>query len=133
VIWDTIIPSAALSNPNPFNTGRTPRHRGTHTPSDRKNPERLGVVRVKDQKPKYQIADVSGKIAERGNVTLEVGWNVQPWVGPLTWTQWTPWGRWKGLMGGRSEVFDFPPLKAKKVESVGRGGTPKAAGASPIV
>ncbi|KAI9880927.1 MAG: hypothetical protein M1830_009995 [Pleopsidium flavum] len=136
IIWDTIIPSTALSNPNPFNTGNKAPRRDIHqkpSPNKKKVSEQLGVVRVKNQKPKYQIADVSGKIAERGNVTLMVGWNVQPWVGALTWTQWTPWGRWKGVMGGRSEVFDFPPLKGKKVENVVSGGIPKAAEASPIV
>ena len=73
-------------------------------------------------------------------MTLEVGWNVQPWVGGLTWTRGTTawWGRWKGLEGGRSAGFEFPALKGGKkkvVESVvgESGGVPKAAGASPIV
>ncbi len=72
-------------------------------------------------------------------MTLEVGWNVQPWVGALTWTRrrpfWLNGGRWKGLSGGRSEAFGFPALKGKRKETVasGEGGVPKAAEASPVV
>lgn len=79
-------------------------------------------------------------------MTLEVGWNVQPWVGALTWTQWANPGlgrwRWKALVGGRSLGFEFPALKGgtkKKVEAEGvvggsgSRGTPKAGEASPIV
>ena len=44
------------------------------------------------------------------------------------------WGRWKGMQGGRSEAFVFPPLKGKKVETtVGSRETPRAAEASPVV
>jgi len=92
------------------------------------------VINLRNEKPKYQITDVSGKLAERGNVTLEVGWNVQPWVGALTWTmpEGRAWGRWEGVKGGRSGAFDLPALKGKKVESVARE-SPQAAEASPIV
>jgi signal peptidase complex subunit 3 len=47
-------------------------------------------------------------------VRLELGWNVQPWVGALLWTNWADVGMWKGLDGGRSEAFDFPAIGAKK-------------------
>lgn len=92
------------------------------------------MISLRNEKPKYQITDISGKLAERGNVTLEVGWNVQPWVGALTWTmpEGRAWGRWEGVKGGRSEAFDLPALKGRKVESVARE-SPKAAEASPIV
>ena len=95
-----------------------------------------GVLNLKNVKPKYQITDISGKLAERGNVTLEVGWNVQPWIGALTWTvpQGKGWGRWKGVKGGRSEAFVFPALPGKKVETtLGQKETPKPAEASPVV
>lgn len=49
-------------------------------------------------------------------MVLELGWNVQPWVGALTWVNWEKFGAWKGLQGGRSERFEFPEVggKAKK-------------------
>ena len=91
---------------------------------------------MKNVKPKYQITDISGKLAERGNVTLEVGWNVQPWVGAMLWDSGPkfPGGIWKDIDGGRSETFDFPALKGKKVQTtVGHGEVPKAGGAKPVV
>lgn len=97
-----------------------------------------GIVRLKNSKPKYQITDISGILSERSNVTLEVGWNVQPWVGALTWTfgEGRHFGRWKGVKGGKSKSFDMPALKGKSASSetvVASGGTPKAAEASAIV
>ena len=96
------------------------------------------MIRLKNSKPKYQITDISGILSERTNVTLEVGWNVQPWVGALTWTfgEGQDFGRWKGVKGGKSKNFDMPPLKGKAANSatvVGSGATPKAAEASPVV
>ncbi|EMF11629.1 signal peptidase 22 kDa subunit [Sphaerulina musiva SO2202] len=70
-----------------------------------------GILRLQDQKPKYQITDVSGKMAERPFATLTLHWNVQPWVGLLTWTNFQTYGRWQGLQGGISEVFSFPAVK----------------------
>ncbi|KAI9828436.1 MAG: hypothetical protein M1832_002864 [Thelocarpon impressellum] len=101
VIWDQIIPAAAESNPN-LADGATARK------------ETRGIVRLRDQKAKYQIADPSGKLAERKNVTLSLGWNVQPWVGALLWDRTGRLGRWEALEGGRSEAFALPPLKTKK-------------------
>jgi hypothetical protein len=74
-----------------------------------------GILHIKNSKPKYQITDISGKLASRENVTLEVGWNVQPWVGALTWTldEGRSFGRWKGIEGGRSSAFNMPALKGK--------------------
>ena len=72
---------------------------------------RPGIVKLNTQRPKYQITDVTGKIAERENATLTLHWNVQPWVGALTWTNTRNIGRWAGLKGGQSEQFAFPPLK----------------------
>lgn len=96
-----------------------------------------GIVRLKNSKPKYQITDISGKLASQNNVTLELGWNVQPWVGALTWTtqEGQGFGRWKGVQGGRSKAFDLPALKSKNVgsEQVVEKGIPKPAEASPFV
>lgn len=97
-----------------------------------------GIIHLKNSKPKYQITDISGILSERSNVTLEVGWNVQPWVGALTWTfgEGRRFGRWKGVEGGKSKNFDMPTLKGKSASSetvVAPGGIPKAAEASAVV
>ncbi len=97
-----------------------------------------GVIHLKASKPKYQITDISGILSERNNVTLEVGWNVQPWVGALTWTfgEGQQFGRWRGIRGGKSKSFAMPLLKGKTASSaivVGSGGTPEAAQASAFV
>ena len=97
-----------------------------------------GIIRLKNGKPKYQITDITGIISDRHNVTLEIGWNVQPWVGALTWTQkdGQNFGRWKGVKGGRSESFDLPGLKGKRPPAetvISAGGTPEAAEASGII
>ncbi|KAL9004477.1 MAG: hypothetical protein Q9188_002707 [Gyalolechia gomerana] len=146
VIWDTIINSESQKHPStPFTL-----YSSLTTPS--KPPPKVrraskakqeielapGLIRLKNSKPKYQITDSSGQLAATSNVTLEMGWNVQPWVGALTWTmgEGSSWGRWKGLKGGRSKTFDMPPLKVKGVdqEAVKGSGKPeKAAEASPIV
>ena len=83
-------------------------------------------MRLSNQKPKYQITDVSGKIAGRENATLSLHWNVQPWVGALVWKNERTWGRWQGLQGGEDK-FAFPELKgsegAKKEDlKVEKGG-----------
>jgi len=73
------------------------------------------VLRLRGQKAKYQISDITGRLAERGNVTLSVGWNVQPWVGALMWAPNGPVPRTEGTIVS-SDAFDFPALKGKKVE-----------------
>jgi signal peptidase complex subunit 3 len=73
-----------------------------------------GELHLANQRPKYQITDITGKLQNRTDVILELGWNVQPWVGALTWTNWQKVGAWKGLEGGRSEAFEFPAIGAKK-------------------
>lgn len=73
-------------------------------------------MKLSNQKPKYQITDISGKIAERENATLNLHWNVQPWVGAMVWTNKADIGRWAGLGGGISEGFEFPALKGSPVK-----------------
>lgn len=101
-----------------------------------------GLLRLEGQRPKYQITDPSGRLAERSNVTLELNWNIQPWVGALTWfsagsesamvnggangrtpKNWErsilgllPYiGTWSRLQAGgaRTADFDLPGLKDK--------------------
>lgn len=135
IIWDSIIPAA----PSPYSwdavkekvtaflpaflptpvTGTAPAKRGKkNTPKKAKATSTSpGVLRLRGQKSKYQISDITGRLAERQNVTLSVGWNVQPWVGALRWSPWT--GATPRTSGTvlRSEMFDFPALKEKKPES----------------
>ncbi|KAF2826754.1 signal peptidase 22 kDa subunit [Ophiobolus disseminans] len=73
-----------------------------------------GELHLNNQRPKYQITDITGKLQNKNNVTLEIGWNIQPWVGALTWTNWQKLGAWEALKGGRSEAFEFPEIGAKK-------------------
>lgn len=42
-------------------------------------------------------------------------YNVQPWVGALTWTPEIRFFRWEKVKGGISKVFALPALKEKKV------------------
>ncbi|KAL8702007.1 MAG: hypothetical protein Q9201_004614 [Fulgogasparrea decipioides] len=147
VIWDAIINSEAQKNPStPFvvysnyvsPSKRSPKARRPSKSKQQDVELAPGSIRLKNSKPKYQITDISGQLHGTSNVTLEVGWNVQPWVGALTWTmgEGNNWGRWRGLKGGRSKAFDMPALKVKGVnqEAVkGLGKPEKAAEASPIV
>jgi hypothetical protein len=79
------------------------------------SPYKRGELHLNAQRPKYQITDITGKLQNRTEVVLEVGWNVQPWVGALTWTNWQTVGVWKGLEGGRSESFKLPEIGKKTV------------------
>lgn len=86
-------------------------------------------------------------MASRENVTLELGWNVQPWVGALTWTlqEGESFGRWNGIQGGRSSAFAIPALKGKSAAAGAGAGQepvkpsappsekPKPAEASPVI
>jgi signal peptidase complex subunit 3 len=114
VIWDQIIPADPLQNPNVASERR--RKSSASPPSKAER----GLIRLRNAKSKYQITDVVGKIAERGNATLELGWNVQPWVGVLTWTSHRQVGSWEALRGGRSKPFDFPELQVKKKSTGGQ-------------
>ncbi len=80
------------------------------------SPFPIGELHLANQRPKYQITDISSKLSNRTDVVLELGWNVQPWVGALTWVNWRTYGAWKGLEGGKSEAFDFPEVGAKAVK-----------------
>ncbi|KAL1970794.1 hypothetical protein VTN77DRAFT_2628 [Rasamsonia byssochlamydoides] len=126
IIWDTIIPApespysvAALKER--FFPSSSKTSRGTSKKSNNKNNKKTqqskkdatppGVLHLRNQKPKYQITDISGKIAERENVTLLVGWNVQPWVGALWWSPGSGSIPRTSGQAGRSMAFNFPALK----------------------
>ncbi|KAI4211907.1 MAG: hypothetical protein LQ351_005398 [Letrouitia transgressa] len=147
IIWDAIINSETQKNPlNPLAYFSKPAKAPQKSTKTRKSSLKSkdategppGIIQLRNSRPKYQITDISGKLSARSNVTLEVGWNVQPWVGALTWTlaDGQRWGRWKGLRGGRSISFDMPEIKVKGVNSdavKGSGKPEKVAEASPIL
>ncbi|CAM1508278.1 Fc.00g051260.m01.CDS01 [Cosmosporella sp. VM-42] len=112
VIWDKIItnPSADhLQNIGPIAMKKLKRSAEGKTI----DPSR-GVLKLKNQKPKYQITHPSSKIASQDDVELKLHYNVQPWVGLLTWNQDNDYGLWKKLAGGVSKKFPLPAIKVKK-------------------
>ncbi|KAJ3500854.1 hypothetical protein NM208_g17057 [Fusarium decemcellulare] len=115
VIWDSIItnPSADhLQNIGPVAMKKLKRS----AESKSIDPNR-GVLKLRNQKPKYQITHPSGKIAEKDDVEIKVHYNVQPWVGLLTWDQGQDIGVWKKFAGGVSGKFQLPALKTKKKDA----------------
>lgn len=140
VIWDTIINSHSQLHPiSPeriytFFTEAHPKKKPVK--KTKADDSKIGVIRLRNSKPKYQITSFNGRLASTGNVTLEVGWNVQPWVGALLWTQHKSFGRWTGIKGGRSKAFDFPALKGKaaaKEPVLGSPEKPKPAEAKAVI
>ncbi len=155
LIWDSIIPSTSLlktsmvpshvSNPNKKKNTKKPKPSASSswwtgsssaTFAGADDESRPGILNLRNQKPKYQITDLSGKLAETKNVTLEVRFNVQPWVGLLTWSRTKDvayggvgvtasgstgnWGRWAPLpdtavarsaAGDTGEGLAFPAVK----------------------
>ncbi|ETS80534.1 hypothetical protein PFICI_08063 [Pestalotiopsis fici W106-1] len=111
VIWDTIITSPSsdhLANIGPA-TLKKLRKSAAGKPIDKSR----GLLQLKNQKPKYQITHPSGRIAETDDVVLKVHYNVQPWVGFLTWNQGQDYGLWKAVSGGLSKAFSLPAVKKK--------------------
>lgn len=125
MIWDAIIPSDyAPLHPNTYihptakaNTAAKKSAKSKKKDKGKPYPAggSPGIVKLDNQKPKYQITDVSGKIAERDNATLTLHWNVQPWVGALVWTNRNTVARWQGLRGGEAK-FDFPSITGTEVK-----------------
>lgn len=73
-----------------------------------------GIIKLRNQKPKYQITAPTGKVAQARGVTLRVRYNVQPWVGALAWDTEGEVGLWKPMKGGESRAFDLPAVKEKE-------------------
>lgn len=134
VVWDMIIPATAtpwsLTNlKNTYfpdkKTLRATKNRNKKGADKSKGSTTAltlpGRISLKNQKPKYQITDPTGLMSERSNVTLQVSWNVQPWVGALVWDRGylgSRVGSWKAGRAGRSKSFDLPALKGSKPEVV---------------
>ncbi|KAM0559756.1 hypothetical protein ACHAPJ_004280 [Fusarium lateritium] len=115
VIWDKIITSPSadhLQNIGPVAMKKLKRS----AEGKSIDPER-GWIGLKNQKPKYQITHPSGKVALTEDVQLKLHYNVQPWVGLLTWDQTRDLGHWKALKRGHSHVFQLPDVKGKKKDA----------------
>jgi signal peptidase complex subunit 3 len=124
IIWDAIL--ASDSAPWHVNHYVHPVPKGSKKPKKNNKDKRtkqekaieerpypIGEIHLVNQRPKYQITDITGKLQNRTDVVLEVGWNVQPWVGALVWTNKKTYGAWEGLKGGVTEKFDFPEVGKK--------------------
>ncbi|KAF2455650.1 signal peptidase subunit-domain-containing protein [Lineolata rhizophorae] len=122
IIWDAIIPGVAA--PWHHNQYVPPSSKPSGGKKSKSKPPQQpltttpGLLKLDNQRPKYQITDASGQLAERANATLELGWNIQPWVGLLSWSNWGGLATVKEIDGGRTEPFDFPDVvgQVKKEE-----------------
>ncbi|KAF9881040.1 signal peptidase subunit family protein [Colletotrichum karsti] len=112
VIWDQII--TAPSSDHLANIGPAAMRKLKKSAEGKSIDPNRGKLKLKNQKPKYQITHPSGKVAETDKVVLKLHYNVQPWVGILTWNQNRDLGYWKALKGGVSKAFKFPALKVKE-------------------
>ncbi|KAF2220541.1 signal peptidase subunit-domain-containing protein [Elsinoe ampelina] len=133
VIWDAIVPSSlAPWHENTYihpGTTKSPkqsrdRRLRTHDPQLDEfkaypKGKSEGVLKLDNQRPKYQVTTPTGKLAGLENCTLYLRYNVQPWVGMLQWDAngakggWlTPF--WRGIKGGRSQVFELPAVKGSQ-------------------
>ncbi|TDZ17704.1 Microsomal signal peptidase subunit 3 [Colletotrichum orbiculare MAFF 240422] len=112
VIWDQII--TAPSADHLANIGPAAMRKLKKSAEGKSIDPSRGLLKLKNQKPKYQVTHPSGKIAEADKVVLKVHYNVQPWVGILTWNQNIDLGYWKALKGGVSKAFKLPALKVKE-------------------
>ncbi|KAG4438237.1 hypothetical protein IFR05_006265 [Cadophora sp. M221] len=114
VIWDTIITNPSADHLQ--NIGPAAMKKLVRSAKGKSVDPSRGKLDLKNQKAKYQITAPTGKVAQTNDVVLNLHYNVQPWVGILTWTPQIEFGRWKKIKGGVSKKFKFPALKVKKVE-----------------
>ncbi|KAL1836646.1 hypothetical protein VTJ49DRAFT_4821 [Mycothermus thermophilus] len=112
VIWDSIITSPSADHL--ANLGPIAKKKLIRSAKGKSIDPSRGILSLKNQRPKYQITHPSGKIAEREDVVLRLHYNVQPWVGLLTWNRDADIGRWKTLRDNVSKKFSFPAVKKKE-------------------
>ncbi|KAL1898367.1 hypothetical protein Cpir12675_001912 [Ceratocystis pirilliformis] len=111
VIWDQIITAPSsdfLANFGPATMKKLRRSAAGKTI----DPSR-GKLHIENQRPKYQITHPSGTLAKTPDVRLKVHYNVQPWVGLLTWDMYRNILIWKRIDKGESKSFNLPAIKAK--------------------
>lgn len=112
VIWDSIITSP--SSDHLANVGPATMKKLKKSAAGKSIDPSRGILKLRNQRPKYQITHPSGKVAQLENVKLRLHYNVQPWVGALTWNQERVYGKWEALKGGVSKAFKFPSIKSKQ-------------------
>ncbi|KAI8630139.1 signal peptidase subunit [Xylariaceae sp. FL1651] len=115
VIWDTIITSP--SSDHLANIGPATLKKLRKSAAGKSIDPSRGKLSLKNQKPKYQITHPTGKVAETDDVTLHVHYNVQPWVGMLTWNQDFDFALWKKMAQGISKAFELPAIKKKEADA----------------
>ncbi|KAH8805872.1 microsomal signal peptidase-like protein subunit [Xylogone sp. PMI_703] len=111
VIWDSIITSPSADHLT--NIGPIAKKKLIKSAKGKSIDPSRGKINLKNQRPKYQITAPGGKVAETKDVVLKVHYNVQPWVGALTWSPGWEFGKWEKIKGGVSKVFSLPKLKSK--------------------
>lgn len=128
IIWDTIIPApespySVNKLKERFGLAKKPKRglskKNQGAKGSKKDNSEPGILHLRNQRPKYQIGDITGKMAERENVSLSVGWNVQPWVGALWWSPGSGTvPRTEGGVGV-TEGVRMPELKGSKPPASG--------------
>lgn len=98
VIWDTIITSPSADHL--ANLGKIAKRNLLKSGEGKSIDKARGVLRLRNQKPKYRVTTPEGRVAGREGIRLRVEYNVQPWVGALAWDLEGGWGRWRGVRGG---------------------------------
>ncbi|KAK4179498.1 signal peptidase subunit-domain-containing protein [Triangularia setosa] len=112
VIWDTIITAPSSDHLGNFSPSKLKRLRKSANGKGI-DPSR-GKLQIKNQRLKYPLTHPTGKLAQTEDMQLKLHYNVQPWVGFLSWNQNQDWGRWKALKNGLSKKFTLPAIKAKE-------------------
>ncbi|KFY26107.1 hypothetical protein V493_04259 [Pseudogymnoascus sp. VKM F-4281 (FW-2241)] len=112
VIWDTIITSPSADHL--ANLGKLAKRKLVESGKGKTVDGGRGILKLRNQKPKYQITAPTGKVAQARGVKLRVRYNVQPWVGALAWDTEGEVGLWKPMKGGESKSFNLPALKEKE-------------------
>ncbi|KAK5627198.1 hypothetical protein RRF57_002913 [Xylaria bambusicola] len=112
IIWDTIITSP--SSDHLANIGPATLKKLRKSAAGKSVDPSRGKLSLKNQRPKYQITYPTGKVANTEDMTLHVHYNVQPWVGMLTWDQDFDFALWKKMAKGISKVFALPAVAPKK-------------------
>ncbi|KAK4033436.1 hypothetical protein C8A01DRAFT_40099 [Parachaetomium inaequale] len=112
VIWDSIITSPSADHL--ANLGPVAMKKLRRSAEGKSIDPNRGKLSLKNQRPKYQITHPTGKLAEQDNVVLRLHYNVQPWVGLLTWNQDVEFWKWKTLRNNLSKKFVLPAIKKKE-------------------
>ncbi|KAG6003235.1 hypothetical protein E4U54_000729 [Claviceps lovelessii] len=114
VIWDSIITNPSADHLR--NIGPVAMKKLKKSAQGKAIDPSRGLLKLSNQRPKYQITHPSGKVAQLDNVTLRLHYNVQPWVGFLTWNMAEKLGYWSPVQGGVSEPFQLPVVKVKSAD-----------------